>query len=144
MTATTVAQHISDGTLSLHDLTSLLGTDAATVIWMTGENSPHSLFTAAFTSYLDGVLGQDQAEVPPGLTVWRPNGSTIIPYRTQGDQAMRGYADAWGCPCSTIVRCTAEYSPGAAFSAGMSSYLTRVFQRSQVHVPDGTVLFYLR
>jgi hypothetical protein len=141
---TTVAQHISDGTLSLHDLAALLDSDVATLVWMTGENSAHSIFNVAMVSYLDGVLEQDQAEVPGGITLWRPNGSTVIPYRTQGDQTIRGYADAWGCPCSTIIRCTAEYSPGAAFGAGMAGYLGKVFQRSQAHVPAGAVLFYLK
>ena len=144
MTAPTVAQWASDGTLTLHDLADLIDSDTATILQATAENSPHALFTAAMTDYLDDVLAADRTEIPPGVTLYWPKVSTTAVHTTQGDQTLQGLADAWGCQPSTVIRLTAAYSPGAAFDAGMSSYLEGVFAQSTLHVPPGTVLYYLR
>lgn len=141
----TVAQWTCEGLLSLADLAGLqLHTSVAEILWVTAQQSPWSLYTAAMTSYLDAVFAKDRAEVPVGVTVWHPDGSIIVPFHSHGDQTLQGLANAWNCEPSTVVRCTAECSPGAVFSPGMSSYLAGVFQRSALKVPAGTVLYYLK
>ena len=141
----TVAQWVCEGMLSLHDLCATqLHCDVAMVLWMTAENSPHSMFTAGMATYLNQVFAADKVKVPGGITVWHPDVSTVTPFHSHGDQTLQGLANTWGCQPSALVRLTAENSPGAVFAADMSQYLNSVFQRSTVHAPAGTVLFYLQ
>jgi hypothetical protein len=114
----------------------------STVLRLTAERSPHQLYTAAMSEYIDGVFAQDRAEVPAGAVVWHPDGGTVTSFTSRGDQTLQGLANAWKCEPSAIVRCTAERSPGAVFETGMSSYLDGVFLASTAKVPAGVTLYY--
>lgn len=141
----TVAQWTCEGLLSLADLASFqLHSDVAMLLWLTAENSPHSLYTVAMANYLNEVFAADTVKVPAGIILWHPDISTVTPFASHGDQTLLGLALGWGCECAEIVRLTAENSPGAVFNAGMASYLDGVFARSALKVPAGTVIFYLK
>jgi hypothetical protein len=114
----------------------------STVLRLTAEHSAHGLYTAAMSTYLDGVFAQDRAEVPADTVVWHPDGGTVTSFTSRGDQTLQGLANAWKCGPSAIVRCTAENSPGQVFGAAMSSYLDSVFLTSTAKVPAGVTLYY--
>lgn len=114
----------------------------STVLRLTAERSPHAAYNVAMANYLDAVFAQDRAEVPAGVIVRHPDGGTVAAFSSRGDQTLQGLANAWKCAPSTVVRVTAESSPGAVFESGFADYLDGVFTRSVVHVPAGVSLFY--
>jgi hypothetical protein len=141
--AVPIAVFTSAGQASLADLAkNTLRGEVSTILRLTAEHSPGAVYTERMATYLNGVFAADREKVPTGITVYHRNGNGAEPFHSHGDQTLLGLALAFKCQPSEIVQLTAEKSPGAVFSGGMTGYLDAVFARSITKVPEGIHLFY--
>jgi N-acetylmuramoyl-L-alanine amidase len=135
---------ICQGAKSLHDLAGdKLGGPVHHVLQLTAEYSVGGLFAPAMASYLNGVFAADSGNVPAGATVYCPRADgSVVPVTSPGDQPLQALAGARDTQCSSIVRATAEHSPGAKFADDLAAYLDAVFSTSGTHITQGIRLFY--
>jgi hypothetical protein len=135
---------ICQGAKSLHDLAGdALGGPVHQVLQLTAEYSPGGLFGSGMASYLNRVFAADAENVPAGATLYcpKPDGS-VVQVTSPGDQTLQVMAQAHNTLCSSIVRATAEHSPGGKFADVMAAFLDTVFSLSAPHIPSGIRLFY--
>lgn len=140
---------ICQGLKSLHDLAAgslaadSLGGPVHPVLQLTARYSPGGLFAPAMASYLNGVFAADSSAVPAGVTLYcpKPDGS-VTQVTSPGDQPLQALAQAHDTQCSSVVRATAEHSPGGTFADDMAAYLDTVFSGSATHITQGIRLFY--
>src|SRR5207245_2206080 len=123
---------ICQGAKSLHDLAGdSLGGPVHQVLQLTAEYSPARLFSPGLSRYLNGVFAADSGNVPAGATVYCPRADgSVVPVTSPGDQPLRALSEARGTQCSSIVRATAEHSPGGKFADDLAAYLDTVFSTS--------------
>jgi hypothetical protein len=135
---------ICQGAKSLHDLAGdALGGPVHPVLQLTAEYSPGQLFAPAMATYLNAVFAADSGVVPDGVTLYCPTaGGGVTPVTSPGDQALHAVSQAHDTQCSSVVRATAEHSPGGTFPDAMAAYLDTVFSASTTHIPAGIRLFY--
>src|SRR5690242_437280 len=135
---------IGQGAKSLNDLAAdKLGNPVHQVLQLTAEYSLGGLFSPAMASYLNAVFAADAQPVPGGAVLFCPKqGGGITQFTSPGDQSLRALAQAHATQCSSVVRATAENSPGGTFTADVATYLDMVFAASATHIPQGTCLFY--
>jgi hypothetical protein len=135
---------ICQGAKSLHDLaTASLGGPVHQVLQLTAEYSPGQLFSPAMASYLNAIFAADSGVVPDGVTLYCPAaGGGVTPVASPGDQALHAVSQAHDTQCSSVVRATAEHSPGRKFPDAMAAYLDTVFSASATHITAGIRLFY--
>lgn len=135
---------ICQGAKSLHDLAGdSLGGPVHQVLQLTAEYSPQQLFAPGMASYLNGVFAADAGNVPVGATVYCPKADgSVVQVASPGDQPLHALSQAHDTQCSSIVRATAEHSPGAKFADDLAAYLDTVFSTSATHITQGIRLFY--
>jgi hypothetical protein len=135
---------ICQGAKSLHDLAGdSLGGPVHQVLQLTAEYSPQRLFTPGMARYLNGVFAADAQNVPAGATVYCPKvDGSVVQVASPGDQPLHALSQAHNTECSSIVRATAEHSPGGKFADDMATYLDTVFTTSATHITQGIRLFY--
>lgn len=134
----------AEGMMSLAGLATQLKTSSAAMVAMTAEHaSPHAVFTAGMSGYLDGVFGGDAAKMGPGLTWHYAAGRADKEWVTNpGNQSLSALAAQLKNSVSTILRMTCERSPQGLFAPNVAAYINGVASRSTIHVPHGTVLAY--
>jgi hypothetical protein len=93
-------------------------------------------------SYLNGVFAADSGTFPAGVTVYCPqvNGS-VVQVTGPSDQPLHALSQAQDTKCSSIVRATAEHSPGGKYADDLATCLDTVFSTSTMHTP-GNPPFY--
>jgi hypothetical protein len=135
---------IGQGAKSLHDLAGdKLGVPVHQVLQLTAEYSVGGLFAPALASYLNAVFAADTQAVPAGAALFCPKqGGGFTQVTSPGDQTLRALAQAHDTQCSSVVRATAEHSPGGTFAADLAAHLDIVFAASATHIPTGARLFY--
>jgi hypothetical protein len=135
---------ICQGAKSLHDLAAdKLGDPVHQVLKLTAEYSDGGLFTPAMASYLNAVFAADGQDVPAGVVLFCPKqGGGVTQVTSPGDQTLRALAQAHATQCSSVVRATAEHSPGATFADDLAAHLDTVFAASATHITKGIRLFY--
>jgi hypothetical protein len=135
---------ICQGAKSLHDLAGdSLGGPVHQVLQLTAEYSPQRLFAPGMASYLNGVFAADSQNVPGGATVYCPKADgSVVQVASPGDQPLHALSQAHDTECSSIVRATAEHSPGAKYADDLAAYLDTVFSTSATHITQGIRLFY--
>jgi N-acetylmuramoyl-L-alanine amidase-like protein len=135
---------ICQGAKSLHDLAAdKLGGPVHQVLGLTAEYSVGGLFSPAMAGYLNAVFAADAQQVPAGVVLFCPKqGGGVTQVTSPGDQTLRALAQAHDTQCSSVVRATAEHSPGGAFAADLAAHLDAVFAASAAHITKGIRLFY--
>lgn len=135
---------ICQGAKSLSDLAGdKLGGPVHQVLELTAEYSVGGLFTPAMAGYLNAVFAADTQVVPAGVALSCPKqGGGVTLVTSPGDQTLRALAQAHATQCSSVVRATAENSPGGTFAADVATYLDTVLAASAPHIPAGIRLFY--
>ncbi|HEU5387603.1 MAG TPA: hypothetical protein VFV73_17020 [Streptosporangiaceae bacterium] len=135
---------ICQGAKSLNDLAGdKLGNPVHQVLQLTAEYSVGGLFSPAMASYLNAVFAADAQPVPAGAALFCPKqGGGVTQVTSPGDQPLRALAQAHATQCSSVVRATAENSPGGTFAADLAAHLDTVLAASATHIPPGIRLFY--
>jgi hypothetical protein len=135
---------ICQGAKSLHDLAGdSLGGPVHQVLQLTAEYSPQRLFAPGMAGYLNGVFAADSQNVPAGATVYCPKADgSVVQVASPGDQPLHALSQAHDTQCSSIVRATAEHSPGGKYADDLAAYLDTVFSTSATHITQGIRLIY--
>jgi hypothetical protein len=66
----------------------------------------------------------------------------IAVYICEGQKSLNGLADQLNNAASTLLRLTAEKSPGGVFTGGMADYLNDVFTDDKEKVPEGVTVYH--
>jgi hypothetical protein len=70
-------------------------------------------------------------------------GGELAVYICEGHKSLAGLAAQLHSAPSTLLRLTAEHSPGRRFYSGMAGYLNEVFAADKENVPKDTIVYYL-
>jgi len=135
---------ICQGAKSLHDLAGdKLGAPVHQVLQLTAEYSAGGLFAPATASYLNAVFAAGTQDVPAGVVLFCPKqGGGVTQVSSPGGQTLGALARAHDTQCSSVVRATAENSPGGTFADDLAAHLDLVFGTSPAHIARGIRLFY--
>jgi hypothetical protein len=135
---------ICQGAKPLHDLAGdSLGGQVHQVLQLTAEYSVGQLFAPALASYLNAVFAADSGAVPVGVTLYCPAADgSVTQVTSPGGQTLHALAQTRDTQCSSVVRATAEHSPGGTYAADMAAYLDTVFGGSAAHIGPEIRLFY--
>jgi len=135
---------ICQGLKSLHDLAGdKLGAPVHQVLQLTAEYSAGGLFAPATASYLNAVFAAGTQDVPAGVVLFCPKqGGGVTQVSSPGGQTLGALARAHDTQCSSVVRATAENSPGGTFADDLAAHLDLVFGTSPAHIARGIRLFY--
>jgi hypothetical protein len=142
---------VTDGTASLAALAAKYQTHPATVLQVTAEASANGEYAAALAVYVNTVFAVDSVNMPDNLVLhyqlkwsagqWRDySWETGHAYHPEDPQPLRALAVHLGTDSESIVRLTAEKSPGEIFTGPESDYINGVFSRSRVLLPAGLTL----
>jgi hypothetical protein len=135
---------VCQGAKSLHDLAGdKLGAPVHQVLQLTAEYSVGGLFAPAMASYLNAVFAAGTLDVPAGVVLFCPKpGGGVTQVSSPGDHTLGALARAHDTQCSSVVRATAENSPGGTFAGDLAAHLDLVFGASPAHIAQETRLFY--
>jgi hypothetical protein len=98
----------------------------------------------------------DESDAKPGLKFWdtqakppappapKAAAPSVRPWTTAGQESLAQLAHAHGAGASTVLRMTAQHSPGAEFPPAVATYLDAVFAGTadpSKPMPAGLTLF---
>src|ERR1700760_2755702 len=89
----------------------------------------------------DTRKAQRQKIIDTARTI-RAGGRELAVYPCEGYKSLEGLAAQLHSAPSTLLRLTAEHSPGRKFYSGIAGYLNEVFAADRENVPKGTVVYY--
>lgn len=134
----------AEGLMPLAALAAQLKTTPAVMVALTAEHaSAHAVFTDQMAGYLNAVFGSDTTDMGPGLVWHYASGRADKEWTTNpGNQPLAALAAQLKNSVAVVLQMTAERSPDGALQGATRDYVNGVFQRSELHVPHGTVLAY--
>ena len=145
---------VSDGQLSLHDLSQLQQVDSnpATMLRRTAEASPNGEYEPDLAKYIDEVINGDTADMGIGLD-WFYQQSTrggLVNQTWHTDpsdhpedpQPLAKLAQHLRTDPHEMVRLSAELAPGKVFPRMIALYLNGIFARSKAKLPANVKLYF--
>ena len=147
----TAATVVTDGTLGLAALAAKYQADPATILRATAEAAANGEYVTALATYINTVFAVDTVDMPDNLVLhyqlkwsagtWRDySWETGHAHHPEDPQPLRALAVHLGTDSESILRLTAEKSPGGLFTGPESGYINGVFSRSPALLPGGLTL----